>query len=72
MTGSKTTGSNKAKTASTDNLTKSPSVELSESALGQAAGGAVFPSGPTTSLKLDSTLKLDKWVAPDLASTQKG
>jgi len=62
------TGSNKSKTTSTsaDNLTKSPSVELSESALGQASGGAVFPSGPTTSLKLD------KWVAPDLASTQKG
>jgi len=68
------TGSNKSKTTSTsaDNLTKSPSVELSESALGQASGGAVFPSGPTTSLKLDTALKLDKWVAPDLASTQKG
>jgi len=65
------TGSDKSKTTSTsaDNLTKSPSVELSETALGEAAGGAVFPSGPTTSLKLDTSIKL----APDLLlNAQKG
>lgn len=65
------TGSNKSKTTSTSaDLTKSASVELSESALGQAAGGAVFPSGPTaTNLKLDTSIKL----APDLLlNAQKG
>ncbi len=57
------TGSNKSKntsTSSTDSLTKASSVELSESALGEASGGAVFPSSPAvSSLKLDSSLKLE-------------
>jgi len=58
------TGSKKSdQTSSPDALAKtSPqaSVELSEKALDQAAGGAVFPSSPTTtSLKLDSMQKWD-------------
>jgi hypothetical protein len=55
--------SNKSKntsTASADSLTKAASVELSEAALGEASGGAVFPSSPQFSaLKVDSTLKSD-------------
>ena len=72
------TGSNKSKDTATsaENLTKtSPkgSVELSEAALNQASGGAVFPSSPTVSaLKIDSSLKLDKWVDPNLVLQQKG
>jgi hypothetical protein len=56
MTGSK-------KSASPDSLAKaSPeaAVELSEAALADASGGAVFPSAPAvSSLKLDSSLKID-------------
>ena len=52
------TGSNKSKTTSTssaDSLTKAGSVELSETALGEASGGAVFPSSPAlSSLKLEN------------------
>jgi hypothetical protein len=64
------TGSNKSKTTSTstDSLTKaSPnaSVELSEAALGEASGGAVFPSMPATSLKLDPSLKIGDHKATD-------
>jgi len=73
------TGSDKPKTTSTpaESLTKaSPeaSVELSEAALGEASGGAVFPSSPAiSSLKLDSSLKLgDKWTNPTLPLVQKG
>jgi hypothetical protein len=59
------TGSDKPKSASNsaERLTKaSPkgSVELSEAALGEASGGAVFPSSPAISLKLDSSLKLEQ------------
>jgi hypothetical protein len=59
------TGSNKSKNTSSaaDALTKSSpqaTVELSEAALGEASGGAVFPSGPAMgAIKLDSALKLD-------------
>jgi hypothetical protein len=57
------TGSNKSKntaTSSTDSLTKAASVELSETALGEASGGAVFPSAPALgSHKIDSSLKLE-------------
>jgi hypothetical protein len=45
-------------TSSADSLVKAGSVELSEAALGQASGGAVFPSAPQFSaLKID--LKLE-------------
>jgi len=60
------TGSNTSKNTSTskDSLTKSSakgSVELSEAALGEAAGGAVFPSGPALgAIKLDSALKIEQ------------
>ena len=66
------TDSNKSKNTSTaaENLTKtSPkgSVELSEAALGEASGGAVFPSSPAVSnLKLDTSLKLDTTIDPNL------
>jgi hypothetical protein len=57
------TDSIKSKTASpsADSLTKaSPqaSVELSEAALGEASGGAVFPSAPAL-VKLGSAVKID-------------
>ena len=46
---------------------KDAAVELSETALEQASGGAVFPSGPAVgSLKIDSSLKLDKASDPGL------
>jgi len=75
------TGSDKSKNTSTpaESLTKaSPeaSVELSEAALGEASGGAVFPSSPAiSSLKLDSSLKIEgKWTNPSLLvpAVQKG
>ena len=51
------------KTSSPDTLAKTSaeaSVELSEAALAQTSGGAVFPSSPAvSSLKLDSSLKID-------------
>lgn len=58
------TGSKKPETSSpTDSLAKTSaeaSVELSESALAKASGGAVFPSAPAlSSHKLDSSLKID-------------
>ncbi|MES1150484.1 MAG: hypothetical protein ABUL54_01215 [Dongia sp.] len=63
------TGSKKSKNASTsaDSLTKtSPkaSVELSEAALGEASGGAIYMN---QAIKLDGGLKLDqKAVDPNL------
>ena len=62
------TGSDKSKNTSTsaESLTKTSSkasVELSEAALGEASGGAVFPSSPAiSSLKLDSSLKIEQKV----------
>jgi len=56
------TGSTKT-TSPADTLAKTSaeaSVELSEAALAQASGGAVFPSGPGFSnLKIESSVKLD-------------
>ena len=58
-------GSDKSKTTSTSaaDLTKASAeapVELSEAALGDASGGAVFPSMPTFGIaKAGSTLKID-------------
>jgi len=53
-----------------ENLTKSSpkgAVELSEAALGEASGGAVFPSGPAaSSLKIESSLKIDNTAVPNL------
>ena len=60
------TGANKSNntSSSADSLTKAASVELSEAALGTASGGAVFPSSPAvSSLKLDSSLKLENKVS---------
>jgi hypothetical protein len=57
-------------TSSADSLTKAASVELSEAALGEASGGAVFPSIPQA-LKIDSSLKLDKSSAQLLPAVQK-
>ncbi|HVY99950.1 MAG TPA: hypothetical protein VHA35_10625 [Dongiaceae bacterium] len=66
------TGSNKSKTtsAAADSLTKSSpeaSVELSEADLGEASGGAIYMNAPALgSVKLDSSLKLDKASDPNL------
>jgi hypothetical protein len=67
------TGSDKSKNTSTpaESLTKTSSkasVELSEAALGEASGGAVFPSSPAvSSLKINSSLKLEqKGTDPNL------
>jgi len=60
------TGSNKSKNTSTskDSLTESSakgSVELSETVLGEAAGGAVFPSGPALgAFKFNDALKIEQ------------
>jgi hypothetical protein len=55
------TGSNKSKdTTPADSLTKSSpeaSVELSEAALGEASGGAIYMN---TALKIEPSLKLDQ------------
>ena len=57
MTGSKKTTSPADSLAKTSE--KAP-VELSEAALAQASGGAVFPSAPAvSSLKYESSVKLD-------------
>lgn len=58
------TGSKKPETSSpADSLAKTSaeaSVELSESALAKASGGAVFPSMPAVSgFKYDGALKID-------------
>jgi hypothetical protein len=55
----------KAPASSPDRLAKptKPGIELSESALDRASGGAVFPSSPAANnLKID--LKIDSLAAP--------
>ncbi|HEY4164474.1 MAG TPA: hypothetical protein VGM59_15515 [Dongiaceae bacterium] len=65
MTGSKST--EKPRTSSPDKLAKptKSGIELSESALDRASGGAVFPSSPAVSaLKME--LKIDDLAAPSV------
>ena len=58
-----TSNAKQARATSPDQLGKASgkaAVELTEAALAQASGGAVFPSAPAVgSLKLDSSLKIE-------------
>jgi len=60
MTKSKQTKKNDALTKTS----KKGSIELSEKALDKAAGGAVFPSGPTNTIKGEDSLNFSEALLP--------
>jgi hypothetical protein len=67
------TGSKKSQPDSLAKTSKEGAIELSETQLADASGGAVFPSAPaTSSLKLDTSYKLNTDPALLLPAVKPG